>query len=88
MQQEGFELPEDGVFQITLQKAVGKPRKIEYIGVFEQQRGAARASRWNLTIAVGSAAKSFGRNFNATRRPSLYRAPGKRRPCLLRLTAR
>jgi hypothetical protein len=35
MQQEGFELPEDGVFQITLQKAVGNPQKIEYIGVFE-----------------------------------------------------
>jgi len=35
MQQEGFELPEDGVFQITLQKAAGKPQKIQYIGVFE-----------------------------------------------------
>ena len=31
LQQEGFQLPEDGVFQVTLQKAVGKPQKIQNI---------------------------------------------------------
>jgi len=49
MQQEGFELPEDGVFQITLQKAVGKPQKIEYIGVFEP----LSSCRVSLLIGLG-----------------------------------
>ena len=40
LQQEGLQLPQDGVFQITLQEAVGKPQKIQNIGVFEQQSGA------------------------------------------------